>query len=409
MQLPKTKILHIITKGEWGGAQRYVFDLATNLSQNFDVTLAVGEMKGRPDLQDKIERLSAKGGSASGGKDCKITIIQLKHMVRSISPIHDVLAILELAKLYKTLGPDIVHLNSSKAGITGSIAMLLQIKNNKLKIIYTVHGWIFNEPTRKIGRWLYRFLEKFTARWKDKIIVLSEQDFLSGKQLGIPEKKLVKIPLGIEMPKFLDREEARKKIFSIIKQRDSSVAALPQNDKYIGTTANLYKTKGLDVLIEAVNDVVNVSAQGGSASGGENVKFVVIGEGPERKNLESLIKKYHLENTVFLIGAVDNAAQYLRAFDLFVLPSRKEGLPYTLLEAAAGKIPVVATDVGGVPSLIENKKTGLLIQSENSRKLTDALLYALENPTKMRQMAEHAHLHNLEEMIKQTTSLYLIR
>ena len=172
----KQKLLYIITQGEWGGAQRHVFDLATNLADEFDITVAVGEQDGRHDLQQKLQINS------------KIQIVQLKHLIRPVSPIHDILALFEIAKLYKTLKPDIVHLNSSKAGITGSFAKLF-VKNCKLKIencklIYTVHGWVFNEPLGRAKKALYRWLEKFTARWKKKIIVLSDFDHQTGQKAG---------------------------------------------------------------------------------------------------------------------------------------------------------------------------------------------------------------------------------
>lgn len=397
-----TKILYIVTQGEWGGAQRYVYDLATNLKDGFEVLVAVGEKNGKNDLQNKIERL----------KDRKITIVQLQHLTRDISPVKDTLAIFELAKLYKTIRPDIVHLNSSKAGIIGSLAKLMAYGLG-LNVIYTVHGWVFNEPNRWFGRWLYKFLEKLTARWKDKIIVLSEQDFLSGKQLGIPEEKLVKIPLGIEMPKFLDREAARR--FLDPRWNLPPTAIGGGNDILVGTIANLYKTKGIDILVEAINLLERDSStpppfvKGGVARN-DSVRFVVIGEGPERKSLENLIKKYHLENIVFLIGALDNAARYLPAFDLFILPSRKEGLPYTLLETMAQGIPIIATNTGGVPSLIRSGESGLLVEAEHPRRLANTILWAIDNPEEMKKHAERASENvkslTIEKMVESTKTTY---
>ncbi|OGH72777.1 MAG: hypothetical protein A2921_01480 [Candidatus Magasanikbacteria bacterium RIFCSPLOWO2_01_FULL_43_20b] len=390
------KILYVITQGEWGGAQRYVFDLATNLGQNFDITIAVGEPAGRLDLQNKLQSWDMKRETNN------ISIVPLKYLIRSISPFHDTKAVFELAKLYKKIKPDIIHLNSSKAGLLGSLAKLLIINYSSL-IIYTVHGWVFNEPTRKIGKIFYRFLEKLTARWKDKIIVLSPQDLLTGKQIGIPEKKLVEIPLGIEVPKFLIKEEARR----FLDPR------LRGDDIMVGTIANLYLTKGLDILIEAVNLLKrdpSAHPPAGGFSRNDDVKFVVIGEGKERGRLENLIKKYKLENTVFLIGALDDAAQYLPAFDLFILPSRKEGLPYTLLEAMARGTPIIATNIGGVPSLINDGESGLLVESENSQQLADAILWAINNREETKKRAVRASeivkLLTLEKMINLTKTTY---
>ncbi|MBI5222046.1 MAG: glycosyltransferase family 4 protein [Candidatus Magasanikbacteria bacterium] len=389
----KPKILYVITQGEWGGAQRYVYDLATNLKDDFEVLLAVGEKKGKKDLQNKV--LNPKplptGQAGATLNKSKIQIIQLKHLRRNISIIHDILAVFELAKLYRTLKPDIVHLNSSKAGTIGSLAKSLTKLdsrfhgNDKMEVIYTVHGWVFNEPRRKVGRWLYRFLERMTARWKDKIIVLSDKDLADGVELGIDKKKLVNIPLGIEMPRFLEREEARRQI-----ARLSHCPIVNTNKIWVGTIANLYKTKGLDVLIETVNLLKRDSSASLRSARNDSVRFVVIGEGPERENLESRIMNYELGDTIFLTGTIDNASQYLPAFDLFVLPSRKEGLPYTLLEAMAQGTPIIATNTGGVSSLIKDKENGILVEPENSQQLSNALSWAIKNYREMKKRAERA-------------------
>ncbi len=387
----KKTLLYVITQGEWGGAQRYVYDLVNSLKDDFEVFVAIGEKDGKNDLQNKVE----------SGK-WKVESIQLKHLVRRISPIHDILAVFELAKLYKTLKPDIIHLNSSKTGIIGALAKLLILDsrlrgNDKMRIIYTVHGWVFNEPSRKLGRWLYRFLERFTARWKNKIIVLSDRDYQDGldscfrRNDKVGKKKLVKIPLGIEIPKFLDREKARR----FLDPRRSLPRTLIRggDNILVGTIANLYKTKGLDVLIEAVK-IIDNSYKLQAIS--YKLRVFIIGEGPERKNLELRIKNYELGDTVYLTGTIDNAAQYLKAFDLFVLPSRKEGTPYTILEAVAAELPIVATDVGGIKELAPNA-----ISPENPEILAKAIIKTMENPASTKK-----NIPSLEEMINKTKAIY---
>src|SRR3989338_10235564 len=99
----KPKLLYVITQGAWGGAQKFVFDLATSLADDFDVIVAVGEPKGAQDLQTRITYHVSR-----------IKMIQLQHLERRILPIHDILAVLELRKLFKKLKPSIIHLNSSK-------------------------------------------------------------------------------------------------------------------------------------------------------------------------------------------------------------------------------------------------------------------------------------------------------
>lgn len=361
------KLLFVITQGEWGGAQRYVCDLATNLAEEFDVTVAMGEPEGRNELQKRLmditnnlERLTRP-----------IEVISLKHLVRRISPYHDLLAIFELARLYKKLKPDIIHLNSSKASIIGSLATeILALDFRHLTtVIYTVHGWVFNEPLSWFHKKLYHFLEKLTARWKDGLILLSEAERRQGAwELGIAERKMTVIPHGVARSELmLTKNEARAELERLSEQNLTA-------KKIVGAIANYYPPKGLDVLIDAVALKKNEL---------EKTCFFLIGDGPERENLTAKIISHKLTN-VFLTGTLPNAARLLPAFDLFVLPSRKEGLPYSLLEALAAGVPVVATNVGGVPSIIKNNSMGRLAPPENPPALGDAILSALKNPNQFK-------------------------
>ena len=138
------KILYLVTQSEWGGAQKYVFDLAVNLaaSQN---EVVVGAGQGDGELFKKLEAKNIK-------------TLRLKRTVRAVNPLKDILAVYELIKVFKQEKPDIIHLNSSKMSILGSLAGRLYGKN--VKIIYTVHGWVFNEPLPYLIKGLYYILEK---------------------------------------------------------------------------------------------------------------------------------------------------------------------------------------------------------------------------------------------------------
>ncbi len=378
----KPKILYITTQGHWGGAQKYVFDLATSLTGDFDISVAVGEPNNNPDLQKKL-------------KDRGVNTIQLKYLRRAISPIHDLLAIFEIRQLYKKIRPDIIHLNSSKAGILGSISTY-NLKPTTYKLIYTIHGWVFNEPMNNLKKNLYIFLEKWTARKKDKIIVLSEDEKNIGvNKLKIKENKFAIIPVGINPDTdILYRSAAVKSINSILKKD-----ILNENDFIFGTIANFYPTKNLSGLIEAFH-----IAKGEL----KNFHAVIIGDGEEKDRLKFLIKKYNLENNIHLTGFIENAQKLLKAFNVFVLPSKKEGLPYTILEAKINNVPIIATDVGAVKDIVANKKTGLLVPSENVEKLSEAILYAYQNQDKMKQMAETGYEENVNPYLKQNMAEQII-
>lgn len=385
--MKKLKLLYVITQGQWGGAQKYVFDLATSLYSDFDITVAVGDQNSTPDLQQKILNKNIK-------------LVQLEHLVRPISPIHDLLAIFELKTLYKKIKPDIIHLNSSKAGILGSLATY-NLKPITYKLIYTVHGWVFNEPMSVWKKRLYVWLEKTTSKIKNNIIVLSEKEKKTATDLlSIPEDKLSVIPIGIDIFKdTLTKQDVRNKL-------KKYVPNIPNNEWHnsyiIGTIANLYASKNLDSLIKAIAKTSKTIS---------NFRLIIIGEGEERKKLEKIIAENNLKNIVYLPGFLYNASQYLPAFDLFVLSSKKEGLPYSILEANAQNIPVIATDVGSVSDIIKNQKTGLLVPSENTDKLSEAIVYAYNNPDIMKKISQTAQdevsRFSKENTVNKTTSLYL--
>jgi len=139
----------------------------------------------------------------------------------------------------------------------------------------------------------------------------------------------------------------------------------------IGAIANLYATKGIEYLIEAAS----ITAKSYKLKA---ISYIVIGEGKERPKLEALIKTYNLENNFFLIGRISNATQYLKAFDIVVLPSVKEGFPWVLLDAMAAEVPIIATKVGAVPEVIEDNKDGLLVPPGDSKALAEKI-YRLLN------------------------------
>jgi glycosyltransferase involved in cell wall biosynthesis len=389
MEQNKPTLLLVITQGDpWGGAQKYVADLATALSDRFLVVVAVGEASGSDDLRRALAQNS------------EIDVVQLRHLKRAISPMSDIMAVLELRRWYKKLRPAIVHLNSSKAGVIGSLAHRLSSSPRQRHLVYTVHGWVFLEPMNRVKKFLYRALERITASEKSRIIVLSPREESVGRTvLNIPPHKLAVIPPGIDRrPELMTRHDARALL------RQTIAAEIPDDAFWIGAIANFYPTKGLDILLEAF---------AAERARMPQAHIVIIGDGPERPALERAIQSLHLADTAHLAGFLPDAPRYLKAFDLFVLPSRKEGLPYVLLEAKLHGIPILATDVGGVSSVIEDGKTGRIVPAEHIGALGSALS-ALASDAALRErlasagMADgSAERFSRERMIEDTTALYL--
>jgi glycosyltransferase involved in cell wall biosynthesis len=386
------KILYFITQSEFGGAQRYVFDLANNLKTDFKVAVAMGEQ-------------IKKGKLAKILTENNIEYFIIPNLKRNISPFKDILALVEIIKLIKDYQPDIIHLNSSKISILGSIAAFiikLRVANCELRVIYTVHGWVFNEPLPAWQKYFYLYAEKLTAKFKNKIICVSEFDKQTALKYKIaPENKLITIHNGLAPINFYSKEEARKKI---------PLTPFIKGGLFIGSIGNLYKTKGFEYFIEAANILTHEKKI--------SATFIIIGEGSERKNLESLIKKYNLENNFTLAGEINEAAKLLKAFDIYICSSVKEGLPYSILEAMQAELPIVTTNVGGIPEMIidpstnSGQATGLLVKPTNAQNSANALQKLINDKNLAAELSKNAKLvadqnFSLEKMVEETKKTYL--
>ncbi|MDE2079328.1 MAG: glycosyltransferase [Patescibacteria group bacterium] len=360
----KKKLLFVITKSNWGGAQRYVYDLAASLNTDYDLAVAAG---GGGIL---LERLRGTG----------IRTIPLSSLARDIHTKGDVAAFFELYRLFRRERPDIVHLNSSKAGALGALAARLA---GVPRVIFTVHGWPFNEPVSPLSK---------TFRWSASLatLLLCHESITVSRfgemhaPLGL---KTVMIHNGIETPQFLPRSEARAKL------------GIAENAPFIiGTIAELHRNKGIDILIDALPQVAHAL-------------LVIVGDGEERAALETRVTRLQLEERVEFAGFVPDASSLLKAFDLFVLPSRTEALGYVLLEAGAAGMPVVASTVGGIPEVIEDGLSGALFPAYDADALAETLNTLMASPGTRAHYGERlaentARYFNLRGMVKKTVEVY---
>jgi glycosyltransferase involved in cell wall biosynthesis len=373
---PRKKICFVITKGVWGGAQKYVFNLATSLPKNlYNVVVVVGEGN---ILKNKLEN--------AGIKTYEIT-----NLKRDISLVGEIKSSFRLLKIIWKEKPDILHLNSPKASGLGSVVgRLIGVP----KIIMTVHGWSFNENRSLFQKILIVFFSWLTIILCHKTIVIAKQEEKQARRMVLFKKsKIVLIRNGIETIYFKEKVEARKNLLEKINRSGL------ENVLWIGTISELHKNKGLEYSILALTKIETPFV------------FFIIGEGEERKNLEKLIEKYNLENKVFFVGFVENAKEYLPAFDIFTLTSIKEGLPYTILEAGQAGLPVIASSVGGIPDIIENNVNGILLEKTKMEEITKAIRFMIANPTerktfglKLQEKIEKEF--SIKQMLEKTEKLY---
>ncbi|MFA6551817.1 MAG: glycosyltransferase family 4 protein, partial [Patescibacteria group bacterium] len=273
-------------------------------------------------------------------------------------------------------------------------------------IVYTVHGWVFSENLSPGKKYFYKILEKFTAKFKDKIICLSEfekQNTIKNKIA--PAEKISVVYNGIAPIDFLPRLEARKKLSEFTNTVISDETIL------IGSIGNLYKNKGYNYLIDSFDKPLVARYP---------LLVTIIGSGSEQNDLQLRIKNYpsrhseaeadELQNKIILTGAISNAAQFLPAFDIYVCSSVKEGLPYSVLEAMQAGLPIASTNVGAIPEVITDGDSGLLIEPKDSKALAEKIKYLINNPEIAKQLGKNAEVKakkfSLEQMIKQTEEIY---
>ena len=345
----KKKILFIITKSNWGGAQRYVFDLITTLPAHaFEKKILFGKSGEAAGLDVRIREVA---------KSQHIAFQYLPHLERDIHITKEIASALFLYRFLKKERPDIVHLNSSKAGGLGALAARCA---GVPHIIFTAHGWASGEERPALQKAAITFLSWLTILLAHHTITLHERDFHRFDAWPFTRGKVVKIYNGVRDADGLSRTAARE---ALLKEY-----GVPLHLPLIGTVGELHKNKGHSYLLEAF------------ASLKQEALLVIMGSGEERKAFEKKARSLGVRKRVFLTGFASGPT-YMRGFDLFVFPSVKEGFPFAVLEAGMRDVPVIATAVGGVPEIIQTGTTGLLVAPKEPAELAQAMTLLLRDPS----------------------------
>lgn len=378
MGLKKQKILYIITKSNFGGAQRYIFELATGLPQDhFEIVVACG---GTGILVEKLKKVG-------------IRTYNIKSFARDINLLKELRSLRELWNIIHTERPDVVHLNSSKAGGSGTlIARLLGVP----RIIFTAHGWPFFEERPVPIQSIIWFFSYITVLLAHKTIVVSHHD-LQKAHMPFVAHKLIHINTAVPQFVFKERTVARAELFP------HDVMLYHTQDTWVVSTGEHTRNKNLYMLIDAVIQVNKTLSP--------PIFLTLMGDGEDREHLKRYAEEQGAAKQIFFTGFVDDARSYLRAFDIFALPSRKEGLPYGLLEAGLAGLGCIASNVGGIPEIICDTTYGTLIDPHDVAALSHALQSYAKNPTHaiLCGAALKAHIVNtydLETMLRKTSTLY---
>lgn len=320
------KILIIITKGEVGGAQISVLNLAREF-KNRGLNVCVGFGSG-DFLKNEL-------------KDENIKFVQFKNLKRTHNPLANFFFIFEIKKFLNKHQFDIVHINSSNALFSAIGAKLSKFKP---KIIFTFRGLSVldeNYQINKALKFVYYWFFKILLIFIDKPIFVSQKNLDTALKIKVVKKgNLIYNGLSLTEQNFCSAKTAREYFQKKVK--------INLRDKFIiGSIGRLSYQKNYEFLISIFSEILKIN---------KDAICLIIGEGGEREKYEKLICRLNLKEKVFLIGEIENAYRYIKFFNLCILSSRYEGLPITLIEALFAAVPILASNVGGNSEVLNNSE-----------------------------------------------------
>ncbi len=298
----------------------------------------------------------------------------------------------DIVSLLNTHHFDVLHTHGGVAGLFGRWSA--RKCDRPPRVVHTLHGIHYLHYRNFLLKALYIHLERLFSRFSDAIIFVSDADRERGRRFKlVPEDKQVVIKNGINFEAF-ESETSLKE--------GRGELGFDSSGPVVGTIARLHRQKGLPYLFQAAKKIQDSIPE---------AKLWVVGGGPLLSKFQRLGKKLGLEEMVLLLGERKDVAQLLAHFDVFVLPSLWEGLPYALIEAAALAKPVVATDIDGVRELVKHDETGLLVPAKDSTRLAQAVVRLLQDrayaATLGLNLRDFIHQeHELSRMLQKTQALY---
>jgi glycosyltransferase involved in cell wall biosynthesis len=371
----KRKIIYIITRMVVGGAQETAKYTAEHFHHAGDDVLFVTGIETGREGELKVD---------------DVPVLFMPALVRRLSPLHDLRAVWQLYRLFRSRRPDIVHARTSKARVVAVVAARLA---RVPVVVQTIHGWSFgNEIDRK--KWLYVIVERLIARIFDCNIVVSEGDLREGLEAGILRQhttQLIRSGVNLEKISKVDRER--------VEHLRQEVA--PGGRRVVTLIGRLSSPKTPEVFVDAAATVLATHP---------DTRFLVVGDGAKREAIAAQIERLGISADALMLGLRTDVAELMAASDIIVHSSLREGLPKAVLEAMAARRPVIGTNVGGVPAVVDDGVTGLLVEPSNAPQMTAAILRLLENPALCERLvanaAQRVQDFSLAKSIDETNALY---
>lgn len=376
--MTRYRIAHIITRLSQGGAQENTFHTVRLADRSrFDVDLISGPTRGHEgSIEDAVE--------AAG-----ITILREPHLVRAPVPHRDWLALRGLTQKLKEGRYDLVHTHTSKAGFLGRLAAE---RAGIRHVVHTPHGNVFhgyfNGPITRFYVWM----ERHAARRTGRIIELTEGGIKEHLAEGIGQREQYRVVFsGIDTAPY-EKAIARR-------METRATLGIAEADVVIGGVGRLEPVKGFNHFVEMAR---TLRAQV------PKLKFIIVGDGAQAPQLQ---QEAGTSGLVQFLGRRVDIPDLMAAFDVLVVPSINEGMGRVILEAGAASVPVVATRVGGIPDIVDDGETGLLVAPRAPDELATAVLALVHSPERCHMMGAAARAkvvphYSLATMVQRIEAIY---
>ena len=340
------KILQVISSSGMYGAEAVILNLARGLrTAGHPCVLGVFANSLNPNLQ--LHQRALEEGIPSYSFPCKSQL--------------DRKAIRHIRDLAAETGADIIHTHGYKADVYTRMAML----DTGIPLVSTCHNWL-DEDWRA---YLYGLADRYVLRSFPRVVAVSEEVRQRLLAAGVPQERVRVIPNGIDSRPFM------------VKRSTDPIDWSQDRPAVVGMVARLSAEKGVDLFLRAAAQVAGAIP---------HVRFVVVGDGPDRQELEALIDELRLRPFASMLGRRNDMPAQYASFDLLVSSSRKEGLPITILEAMASGLPLVATAVGDVVNVVRDGETGIVLPAGDPGPLALAIVDLLRDGEKRRRLGSAA-------------------
>ena len=339
-------ILQLISSEGYYGTENMLLQLSGSLRElSCNITAGVFENLHRPNLE-VAEQIRRQG--------IPVEVIRCRGRL-DWDPVRRIRACIEARRI------DVVHTHGYKANFYAYAA----IRPLGLPLVATCHNW----PGKTIPLLLYYWLDHIILKRFDRVAVVSNDVAQSLRRAGIAPEKISLIENGIDVSTFKGCEALCEQI------------SKPPLTMRIAVVGRLAPEKGIQFFLRAAREVLLTHP---------DTEFLLVGDGPQRAELESLARRLQIEKQVIFTGARSDMPRVYASMDVFVLPSLNEGMPLALLEAMAAGKAVVATRVGAIPNLITSEHTGLMIEPRDVPALRDSILRLMRDPELRRRLGRTA-------------------